>query len=97
MPTDLITVVSERLPVSSFLHLLKKLDQLSIIVNYQCLEDARELITLLRDIESKLQRLNHENNNNMNNVEQQDEFQIDVIDIESAKVFRTYGGIEVII
>ena len=92
LPTDLIGIVSERLPVSNYLYLLKKLDELSIIVNYQTVEDARELIILLKDIETRLQRFS---NDQQQQEQQQDEFQIEIIDIESAKVFRQYGGIEV--
>jgi hypothetical protein len=80
------------LPVCDYLILLKKLDESSIIVNYQSLTDAKELLYLLRDIEI---RLMHFNINNNNTVQPQDEFEIEVINIDSANVFRLYGGVEV--
>jgi hypothetical protein len=86
--------VSKRQPVSNYIYLLKKLDELSIIVNYQTVEDAKELIILLKDIETRLQRFSNDQNQQD---QQHDEFQIEIIDIESAKVFRHYGGIEVIV
>jgi hypothetical protein len=36
--------------------LLKKLDESSIIVNYQSLKESKELLGLLRDIESRKKR-----------------------------------------
>ncbi len=80
------------MPVCDYLILLKKLDESSIIVNYQSLTDAKELLYLLRDIEI---RLMHFNINNNNTVQPQDEFEIEVINIDSANVFRLYGGVEV--
>ena len=68
------------------------MDELSILVNYKTVEEAKELILLLKDIESILQNFNHDNGSNAN---PQDEFQVEIMDVESSKVFRQYGGVEV--
>ncbi len=80
-------MISERLVVSDYLYLLKRLDQLSLTLSYRNAHDTQELLSTLRDIETRLMRFD--------NASMQEEFEIEMINHESACVFRSYGGIEV--
>ncbi len=88
LPNKIIDLLSERSAVSDYLYLLKRLDQLSMTLNHRNANDTHELLNTLRDIEVRLMRF--EMNTNV-----QDEFEVEMINHDSARVFRLYGGIEV--
>lgn len=109
MPNPILKLISERSHLGDFLFLLKKLDQSSIVINYRNLNQTLELVALLKDIESRLMNLNtssvlynpsnannpNNTNNNNNNNATRDEFEVEMISLDSAKVFRMYGGVEI--
>jgi hypothetical protein len=75
--------------VSDFLFLLKRLDQSSVSINFHSKLDEKEILSILKDIENRLINFNDQNIN-------RDEFEIEMINSESAKIFRLYGGIDII-
>lgn len=84
------------MPVADFIHLLKRLDQSSVVINCNDINDVIDLIRILRDIENRLMHFNVQNNTTITINQPQDEFEVELINIEAARVFRLYGGVEVL-
>jgi len=102
MSNPILKLISERSHLGDFLFLLKKLDQSSILISYRNLTQTLELVALLKEIETRLMSLNtsavlynvNSPNNQQPNGSNRDEFEVEMISLESAKVFRMYGGVE---
>jgi hypothetical protein len=93
--------MSQRLNTHDYPMLIKRLDQLSVVINMR--NDSREyneLLQVLKEIDNRL--VNYTASSGAENgvsanedTEMRDEFDIETINVESVKAFRQYGGLTI--
>lgn len=93
-PDQTLAHFTKRLRTHDYPMLIKKLSQFSVILNFR--ENSKEfyeLMKILGEIENRL--VHYEPDPALEPSQYREDFEVETIKIESAKVFRQYGGIEV--
>jgi hypothetical protein len=92
--------MSQRLNTHDYPMLIKRLDQLSVVINMRNeSKEYNELLQVLKEIDNRL--INYtptagaENGSSTEDTEMRDEFDIETINVESVKAFRQYGGLRI--
>lgn len=87
--------LTRRLQTHDYPILIKRLNELSVVINFR--NNSREfyeLMKILNDIENRL--LHYERDpTQTESAQYREDFEVETINVESARVFRQYGGIEI--
>ena len=86
-----ISHLTKRLQTHDYPMLVKRLHELSVIANFRNnSKEFHELMKVLDEIENRLLHFEREP------YERREDFEVETINVESARVFRQYGGIEIV-
>lgn len=94
--TDLtIRHLTTRLQTHDYPLLIKRLNELSVVINFR--NNSREfyeLMKILNEIENRLLHYDRDSAQ-AESAQYREDFEVETINVESARVFRQYGGIEI--
>jgi Trpc4-associated protein len=98
LPDITLTLTSQRLKTHDYPLLIKRLEHSSITINLRNgSKEVDDLLRILQDVENRL--MNYApttgTGNESPNTTIREEFEVETINLESARVFRQYGGIEI--